>query len=399
MYFCITVDGDNVQCWCKEPLTDDEVAWREKLRTADMTFTKRIFVDINGTVKSNELLSVDNIAPRFVYGWNFREISNKYHDEIMTLLDSGKLKEGREKIFVMDKFINNENDAQIAGYSVYCLWLISIKYKYKFVGGDFEFMRPAWEKIEKTTVEYKNWIQHHDSLLDRLIMDYPIRKDKIPNELEFAKVRNRDVEEVLHIWRNILDNAVLPVPETYDPLTHKYAWILAMNWDNVESGSLDEIETEEERKWVITLRENIQVLRKTQHDLLKQDMEHGVRLSVVSSARSTIRQYRTPLNEYLVRCYSESPRDDKKLIQLLEKYKYPEEDKIEILIRLNIEYKGFRIWESQNKRFRTIAKFISLENNFVILEKKDGKQTKIDLSAFDNEKQNYIKLQVKKQFQ
>ncbi|MDR2409658.1 MAG: hypothetical protein LBE13_16320 [Bacteroidales bacterium] len=408
LFFCITVYSDNVQCWSDELHTDNkstpvelqQSAGEVTLHETDKTFTKRIFVNMSGTVQSNELLTVEKLAPRSDYEWNFfNKICNKYFDEITALLDSGKLKESREKIFDLDKFIHSENDAQIAGSSVYCLWFISIKYKYNFTGGDFEFMQPAWEKIEKTIAEYKDWIQYHNYLLDKLVIDYPVRKDKIPNELEFAKVRNRDVENVLHIWRYVLDNSVLFVPETYDPLTHKYAWILAMNLDNVESISLDQLETEKERKWIITLRENIQVLRKTQHDLLKQDIENGARSTVVSSARTTIRLFQTKIKDYLVRIYSESPRDDKKLIQLLEKYKYPDEDKIEILIRLNIEYKGFRIWESQNKRFRTIAKFISLDNNFVILEKKDGKQTKIDLSAFDNEIQNYIKSQIKQPFQ
>jgi hypothetical protein len=50
----------------------------------------------------------------------------------------------------------------------------------------------------------------------------------------------------------------------------------------------------------------------------------------------------------------------------------------------------FRTWQSADNQFKTIAKFVSLANWKVTLEKQDGKQTIIDIAILRKEDQDYI---------
>ena len=98
-------------------------------------------------------------------------------------------------------------------------------------------------------------------------------------------------------------------------------------------------------------------------------------------------------NENIVKAYSTGTRDDEGLIRLLEKSNYPVEEQIKVLAALEIPYKGFRQWQSTDGLFKTTAKFISSEKGEVTLEKADGKQTTIELSALRAEDQEYVKEQ------
>jgi hypothetical protein len=100
--------------------------------------------------------------------------------------------------------------------------------------------------------------------------------------------------------------------------------------------------------------------------------------------------------EYVLKTYSEEPRADQELIDLLEKYEYPETAKAKLLLELNIPYKGVRNWESTDKLFKATAKFISLDDKGeVTLEKENGKQTTIELSVLRKEDQDYVKERLK----
>jgi hypothetical protein len=100
--------------------------------------------------------------------------------------------------------------------------------------------------------------------------------------------------------------------------------------------------------------------------------------------------------EFVLKEYKKEPRADEELLDLLEKYKYPEPDKIKLLCQLQIPYKGFREWQSTDKLFKATAKFISLDSNGeVTLEKEDGKQTTIELSVLRDIDQRYVQEQMK----
>jgi hypothetical protein len=98
--------------------------------------------------------------------------------------------------------------------------------------------------------------------------------------------------------------------------------------------------------------------------------------------------------EYVTNEYGSQHNADQELIDLLEKYEYPIEERVKLLCELNIPYKGFRTWQSTDKLFKTNAKFISLDKGEVTLEKADGKRTTIELSVLRKEDQDYVKEQL-----
>ncbi|MDR1925985.1 MAG: hypothetical protein LBQ66_16575 [Planctomycetaceae bacterium] len=100
--------------------------------------------------------------------------------------------------------------------------------------------------------------------------------------------------------------------------------------------------------------------------------------------------------EYIVKLYSVEPRADGELLELFSRSQYPETEKVKILMELNISYKNYRTWESDRRKFRTNAKFVSIDNrNRVTLEKPDGKQTTIDLHRLRAADRTYVREQTK----
>ena len=79
---------------------------------------------------------------------------------------------------------------------------------------------------------------------------------------------------------------------------------------------------------------------------------------------------------------------------MLEKYNYPPKERINLLCELNIPYRGGRNWQSTDKLFKTNAKFISLENGDVTLERANGQCTTIEFSVLRKEDQDYVKEQL-----
>jgi preprotein translocase subunit YajC len=61
---------------------------------------------------------------------------------------------------------------------------------------------------------------------------------------------------------------------------------------------------------------------------------------------------------------------------------------------LNIPYKGFREWQTNDGLLTLTAKVISVDKKEVKIEKEDGKQFTIELSALRKEDQDYVKRQL-----
>jgi Fe-S cluster biosynthesis and repair protein YggX len=99
------------------------------------------------------------------------------------------------------------------------------------------------------------------------------------------------------------------------------------------------------------------------------------------------------LNKYLIASYSRTPRADNELVELLEKYKYPAAEKAKIFKALNIPYKGFREWRTNDGLLTLTAKLISADKNEVKLEKEDGKKFTIEIAYLRKEDQDYVKKQ------
>ncbi|MDR1484458.1 MAG: hypothetical protein LBT09_06505 [Planctomycetaceae bacterium] len=96
---------------------------------------------------------------------------------------------------------------------------------------------------------------------------------------------------------------------------------------------------------------------------------------------------------FALRAYSESPRADRELIDLLEKYKYPKENMLKLLCDLEIPYKGFRNWESTDGMFKTTAKFVSFDKGEVTIEKGNGRHTSIELKYLRKADKDFVNKQ------
>ena len=97
-------------------------------------------------------------------------------------------------------------------------------------------------------------------------------------------------------------------------------------------------------------------------------------------------------NEFLINAYSQAPRADAELVELLEKYDYPEEEKSQVFKSLKIPYQILREWQLQDGT-KITARFISLTGDNVVLETKDKKRQTVVLSELRDEDQKYAREQ------
>ena len=98
------------------------------------------------------------------------------------------------------------------------------------------------------------------------------------------------------------------------------------------------------------------------------------------------------IETFVVNAYMREPRADDELIQAMEKHELPEDIRVKILSKIGIAYRVFRDWASTDGLFKEIAKFVSLEEDVVTLEKADGSTTTIEFSALRELDRDYIRL-------
>jgi hypothetical protein len=195
-----------------------------------------------------------------------------------------------------------------------------------------------------------------------------IRKDKCEAFLALNKTIH-DLTNPTYVDQPIYDN-IFPEPDESDKTNQS----LLPNMSPSDIKNLKTRQKYEEALWIN--RKNI--------------FEYNIQ-RMMSDLKPKVRRV---FLEYVLKTYSNEPRADQELINLLEKYEYPMEERIKLLADLNIPYKGFRNWESTDKLFKATARFISLEKNEVNLEKADGKKTTIELSVLRKEDQDYVKKQL-----
>ena len=87
------------------------------------------------------------------------------------------------------------------------------------------------------------------------------------------------------------------------------------------------------------------------------------------------------------------------MLELFRESKYPETEKVKILMELKIPYTNFRQWESRNRKFRTTAQFVSFDKvrNRVTLEKPNGKKTVVRFHILRNEDIKYVREKITEQ--
>jgi hypothetical protein len=102
------------------------------------------------------------------------------------------------------------------------------------------------------------------------------------------------------------------------------------------------------------------------------------------------------LQKLLSHAYSLHPFKTLELEELMTKYKLDPAIANAVLKEVREAEKrfpedGFRIWQSKDKLFKADAKFIAVKNDEVTLEKRNKKQTSIEISVLRHDDQEYIK--------
>jgi hypothetical protein len=105
------------------------------------------------------------------------------------------------------------------------------------------------------------------------------------------------------------------------------------------------------------------------------------------------KQFIRDSHDFFINTYSQSPSANEELLELLEKYDYPEEEKIKVLKTLRIPYQSFREWQSKDGQIKVTAKYISFDGQNVTLETKDKKRETIIFSNLQEEDQKYVREQ------
>jgi hypothetical protein len=120
---------------------------------------------------------------------------------------------------------------------------------------------------------------------------------------------------------------------------------------------------------------------------------------VQRKAREVRDHYAKNVQENLVDAYSLFPYRTAELERMLTEKKVDLEMSRAILdavrkVEKENPDKGFRIWLSNDKMFKTEAKLISSNKDSVTIENKNGKQSTIELSALRKEDQDFVKRQL-----
>lgn len=139
--------------------------------------------------------------------------------------------------------------------------------------------------------------------------------------------------------------------------------------------------------------ENIQEpeIRKDYEERLAKNAKYALEYRLQRKLKKITSLSSVEINAFIIKSYHQAPRADIELVQLLEQYKYPEEENVKVFKSLDIPYKGFREWKTNDGLFTLVAKVVSANKKEVVLEKSDGKQITIELSALRQADQDYVK--------
>jgi hypothetical protein len=135
-------------------------------------------------------------------------------------------------------------------------------------------------------------------------------------------------------------------------------------------------------------------IRKEYEKKLEENAEYAKNFNLQCFLNDAIFQSLNKFREVAIKNYSLSPHADDELLELLDKYEYPEAEKVKIYKALNIPYKGFREWRTNDGLLTLTAKLISADKKEVKLEKEDGKKFTIEIAYLRKEDQDYIKRQL-----
>jgi hypothetical protein len=257
---------------------------------------------------------------------------------------------------------------------------------------DVESIEKTLDKIASQTKDYANAAK---SIQDSSVYKKP---ETIDNVLDIFERQYRSLKNIIYYFTRLDDVAAVKLRPAISTEWLSFRMILNESFDTNHDFSVPVYLNLHVYGYVSGIDPKYvkePELRKDYEERLAKNTQLAYERRVQHTLRQLREDATKEMEKFICNAYERKPRADQELIDLLEKYKYPEVERIELLCKLNIPYKGFRNWESNDKLFKATAKFISLEKDEVNLEKADSKKTTIELSVLRKEDQDYIKQQLK----
>jgi hypothetical protein len=202
------------------------------------------------------------------------------------------------------------------------------------------------------------------------------------------KLRQKNVDRLLDLYQLL----VTQIEDDYDPYISEepFSFVPPTSYrGHYDSGQdMSNAEDEETRKAYKKYKEEKE---ERQNKRLAQRTVFFVR-----------KQQSKDVVQYLIDAYSFFPYRMSELEHILTEKRVDSKMAKEILEavrKVEKEYpdKGFRIWLSNDKMLKVTAKFISFNNDEITLEKEDGTQMTIELSAFRKEDQDFVKRNIEQE--
>jgi Fe-S cluster biosynthesis and repair protein YggX len=243
--------------------------------------------------------------------------------------------------------------------------------------------------------------------------NYPARMSS-----DDVAIINEEMNKTVDLICNILDSMDDVILKKKNDIAHRkphsencllFCQILKKYYDNNDASSTNTFEKELKKPSVLTLTvyanescyhgmdsrsiKNQEVQQKYEEELSSESqsvwtfrLQWHVKQSLTDALKKT--------SKILEEIYSISPIVDDELVELLDKYEYPEEERAKIFKALNIPYKGFREWQTNDGLLTLTAKLIFADKKEVKIEKEDGKQFTIEIAYLRKEDQDYVKRQL-----
>jgi hypothetical protein len=198
-------------------------------------------------------------------------------------------------------------------------------------------------------------------------------------------LRQKNVDKLLDIYQQL----VTQIKDNYDPYVWEepFSFVPPASYRGPYDSGQDLINVEDE-----ATREAYKKYKKEKEE--KQNKRLAQR-----TANEVRKFYSKDVVQYLTDAYSLFPYHMEELEKMLLDKKVDSEMSQSVLdaVRKNEKEnpdKGFRIWLSKDKLFKTEAKMISANNDNVTIKDKKGRQSTIELSALRQEDQDYVKRQL-----
>jgi uncharacterized protein YktB (UPF0637 family) len=235
--------------------------------------------------------------------------------------------------------------------------------------------------LSKKTDVIRNKGWQINAIVNYLLID----SESFPSHI--SNTRKSLVNELLSLWECVLNNVAVDgnsqqgkvvLQPYFPPNTYKGPFIYGMSPESITDNKVKQ--------------EYAEYLEK-RNAILKKNIDQN-------QASDVLRVYKDHVRKYIVSSYSIRPFAITELELLLKEHKIDDDftksilDAVELFEKNAPPVSDYRNWESTDGLFKTNAKFISLDKKEVTLEKANGKQTTIELSALRKVDQDYVEEQL-----